>query len=309
MIVTMRSTTSAQVATRLVKLRQEGGVVALGRVMTLVILPPDEEAAERAIRIANAVSQEHPARVVVVQPHLTSDDAPGIDAQIRVGGDAGASEVVVLRPYGPEAEAADTLVMPLLLSDAPIVAWWPGVPEETVAAHPVGRIATRRITDATLDADPPAALERLAAGYTAGDTDISWSGITLWRGVLAAALDEPPREEVTEVRVAGAPGHPSVRLLAAWLTDRLGCPARVLEDEDTPGISRVELDRPSGTLTVDRPGNGTIALFTRPGREPQEVNLARREVTYSLMEDLRRLDEDRVYGRTLRKGLPKILVG
>ena len=309
MIVTMRSTTSAQVATRLVKLRQEGGVVALGRVMTLVILPPDEEAAERAIRVANAVSQEHPARVVVVQPHLASEDDPGIDAQIRVGGDAGASEVVVLRPYGPQAEAADTLVMPLLLSDAPIVAWWPGVPDEVVAQHPVGRIATRRITDATLAADPPAALERLAAGYTAGDTDIAWSGITLWRGVLAAALDEPPADEVTEVRVAGAPGHPSVRLLAAWLADRLDCPARALEDEETPGISRVELDRPSGTIVVDRPGNGHVALLTRPGREAQEVNLARREVTYSLMEDLRRLDEDVVYGRTLREGLPRITVG
>lgn len=308
MIVTMRSTTSAQVSTRLVKLRQEGGVVALGRVMTLVILPPDEEAAERAIRVANAVSQEHPARVVVVQPHLLSEDAPGIDAQIRVGGDAGASEVVVLRPYGPQAEAADTLVMPLLLSDAPIVAWWPGVPHEVVAEHPVGRIATRRITDATLDPDPPAALARLAAGYTAGDTDISWSGITLWRGVLAAALDEPPYEDVEEVRVTGAPGHPSVRLLAAWLTDRLGCPAHVLEDPDAPALSRVELDRPSGTLTVERPGDAHVALFTRPGREPQEVNLARREVANSLMEDLRRLDEDVAYGHALRSGLPRILV-
>ena len=127
--------------------------------------------------------------------------------------------------------------------------------------------------------------------------------------MLAAALDEPPADEVTEVRVTGAPGHPSVRLLAAWLADRLDCPARALEDEETPGISRVELDRPSGTIVVDRPGNGHVALLTRPGREAQEVNLARREVTYSLMEDLRRLDEDVVYGRTLREGLPRITVG
>lgn len=309
MIVTMRSTSAAQVATRLVKLRQEGGVVALGRVMTLVILPADEESAERAIRVANDASQEHPARVVVVQPHLETNEDAGLDAQIRVGGDAGASEVVVLRPFGPQPEAADTLVMPLLLSDAPIVAWWPGVPDEVISEHPVGRIAMRRITDSTLSQDPVAALDALAGGYAPGDTDLAWAGITLWRGVLAAALDEPPAEQVLEVRVTGRTGHPSVRLLAAWLADRLGCTSQVLNDDDTLGISRVELVRPSGPLVIDRPGAGQVAMLSRPGRSDREVNLARRGTTYSIMEELRRLDEDTTYGRTLTEGLGRVEVG
>ena len=308
MIVTMRTTSSAQVAGRLVKLREEGGVVALGRVMTLVILPRDEEEAERAIQAANAASHEHPARVIVVQPHLTSEDEAGVDAQIRLGGDAGASEVVVLRPYGPEPESADTLIMPLLLSDAPIVAWWPHVPDEAAADTPVGRIAQRRITYAVHEADGTAALRRLAEHYRPGDTDLAWAGVTLWRGLLAASLDDGASEEVTAARVRARRGHPSAQLLAAWVALQLGVPVELGPDEDetAPGITRVEVERPSGTLVLSRPGAGHVATLHRPGLADQEVNLARRGVVNALVEDLRRLDEDVVYGRVLREGLPRV---
>lgn len=311
MIVTIRSTTSAQIASRLVKLRQEGGVVALGRVMTLVVLPDDEEIGERAIRVANSASQEHPARIIVVQPHLHSEEEAGLDAQIRVGGDAGASEVVVLRPYGNAEEDTDTLVMPLLLSDAPIVAWWPGVPQERLADTAIGRLAQRRLTYSVAEEDGPAALRRLAEGYSPGDTDLAWAGITLWRGVIAATVDENSHESVRAVRVTARAGHPSALLLAGWLADALDCPARVLDESDpaVEGISLVEIDRPSGTVSIIRPGSGQVAMLCRPGRPDQEVNLARRGVVNGLLEDLRRLDEDQVYARVLREGVPRVQAG
>src|SRR5699024_1283667 len=120
MIVTMPATTSAAVSTRLAEVRESTGVAALGRVLTLIIVASDDEVAERAIQSANGASREHPCRIIVVVP----DGGPGepeLDAEIRVGGDAGASEVIVLRPRGDAQQAPDALVIPLLLPDAPLV--------------------------------------------------------------------------------------------------------------------------------------------------------------------------------------------
>ena len=65
MIVDLPDTTISQVAKRLVQVREEGGAVALGRVLTLVIATR-EEAAEPAIDAANDASREHPMRVIVL---------------------------------------------------------------------------------------------------------------------------------------------------------------------------------------------------------------------------------------------------
>ena len=72
-----------------------------------------------------------------------------LDGQLRVGGDAGAGEVVVLRTSGPLAAHASSVVLPFLLPDTPVVAWWPGHAPAVPAEDPLGRLAIRRITDAT----------------------------------------------------------------------------------------------------------------------------------------------------------------
>ena len=157
MIIDLPDTTTSQVAKNLVKAREEGGVVALGRVLTLIIAANDD-VAESAIDAANDASREHPMRVIVL---TTSDGEARLDAQIRVGGDAGASEVVVLRAYGDAASNEESLVTGLLLPDAPVVVWWPREAPEAPAASPLGRIAQRRITDAATADDVRAQLEAL----------------------------------------------------------------------------------------------------------------------------------------------------
>ena len=82
MIVDMENTTISKVSKRLVSLREQGGAVALGRVLTLVI-ETDFTGIEEAIKAANDASREHPSRVIV----LADDDAKGkdearLDAQI-----------------------------------------------------------------------------------------------------------------------------------------------------------------------------------------------------------------------------------
>ena len=142
-------------------------------------------------------------RVIVIM--LGDVDAdPRLDAQIRVGGDAGASEVVVLRGGRPRASNHDSLVTGLLLPDAPVVVWWPGETPEVLSTSPIGRIAQRRITDASTQPDPAAWVGALGETYAPGDTDFAWTRITRWREQLAAVLDQPPYEPVTAVEVRGA---------------------------------------------------------------------------------------------------------
>lgn len=309
MITTVEEATSSDVAALLVRLREEGGVNALGRVLTLIVLADDDAAAERAIAAANAASREHPCRVlVVVRPPAGTDadgsaDGAGLSAEVRVGADAGASEVVLLRPRGRAAAELDTLLVPLLLPDAPIVTWWPSEPPAVPSQDPVGAMAQRRLTEAAACTHPIRRLRDLARGYTPGDTDLSWSRITLWRGLVAAALDVPPHEPVTAATVKGAPGRPSLDLLAGWLADRLGCPV-TLEEEPTPRhITEVRLDRPGGPIVIRREPGSSVARITRPDTPDQYTNLPLRTLEDCLMEDLRRLDPDEAYGETLTRGL------
>ncbi len=224
MIVDLPDTTTSNISKALVKIREEGGAVALGRVLTLIIathLGQEEE----AIEAANDASREHPMRVIVVstEEERSHTDSGRLDAQIRVGGDAGASEVIVLRAYGETASDEEGLVTGLLLPDAPVVVWWPGIAPARASHSPLGRIATIRITDASAQPNPQEALFHLSETYTPGDTDFAWTRLTLWRAQLAAVLDQPPYEPITAVEVAGAADSPSTLLLAAWLLagDRL----------------------------------------------------------------------------------------
>ncbi|MEN9751585.1 MAG: hypothetical protein RLZZ600_632, partial [Actinomycetota bacterium] len=197
MIVEMPDTTTAKVSKSLVNLREEGGAVALGRVLTLVIsTTPGYE--EEAISAANDASREHPMRVIVLSiPEESTNITNRLDAEIRVGGDAGASEVIVLRAYGEVGSDEQGLVTSLLLPDAPVVVWWPGSSPAVASNSPLGRIAQCRITDAAAKDDSVAALKHLSSSYAPGDADFSWTRLTSWRTQLAAVLDQPPYEPIT----------------------------------------------------------------------------------------------------------------
>ncbi|MDT7712171.1 MAG: hypothetical protein QOG46_860, partial [Pseudonocardiales bacterium] len=147
MIIDLPSTTTAAVNHALIDVRERGGAVAVGRVLNLVIVTDDSEQVERSIQAANEASMEHPCRVLVVARGLRRAGTR-LDGQIRVGGDAGASEVIVLRLYGPLADHGDSVVVPLLLADCPVVAWWPGLAPAVPATDPIGTLAQRRVTDA-----------------------------------------------------------------------------------------------------------------------------------------------------------------
>jgi glucose-6-phosphate dehydrogenase assembly protein OpcA len=278
-------------------LREQGGVIALGRVLTLVVVTRSG-LEEEAIEAANEASREHPCRIIVLAD--AGAQAPTrLDAQIRVGGDAGASEVILLRGYGELAEESESLVAALLLPDAPIVAWWPHGAPRNACQTSVGGIAHRRITDSANEADPVAALENIRRTYKAGDTDLAWTRLTNWRIQLAAVLDQVDDSPVTAATLEGASDSPSTMLLAAWLTLALDVPVTIVADPAGTGIRRVRLTRPGGDIQLFRPGL-TIAELTQPGQPTQRISLPRPSLKDCLAEELRRLDPDEVFGETVR---------
>jgi len=309
MIVDLPNTTTSRVSKRLVKMREEGGVVALGRVLTLVIAAqPGTE--EQAIEAANDASREHPMRVIVVvtDPATQASAVPRLDAEIRVGGDAGASDVIVLRAYGAAASDEEGLVTGLLLPDAPIVTWWPGAAPKKPGDAALGQFAHRRITDASTATDPQAALHELSHNYTPGDADYAWTRLTTWRAQLAAVLDQPPYEPVTRVHVTGSLDSPSTTLLTVWLQQQLGAPGTCELTTDpaaTQGIHAVRLERASGTIELRRDAQG-VATLTQPGQPVHTVALPRRSLRDCLADELRRLQPDEVYGSVITVGLPTL---
>ncbi len=302
MIVDLPDTTTSKISKKIMALREAGGVIALGRVLTLVVVTRSGFE-EDAIEAANEASREHPCRIIVLADAGAS--APTrLDAQIRVGGDAGASEVIVLRGFGELAEESESLVAALLLPDAPIVAWWPHGAPRNACQTSIGRIAHRRITDSGNESDPVAALDNIRRTYKAGDTDLAWTRLTNWRIQLAAVLDQVDDSPVTAVEVEGASDSASTVLLAAWLTLALEVPVTIVADPAGTGIRRVRLCRRSGDIQLVRPGL-TVAELTQPGQPAQRISLPRRSLRDCLAEELRRLDPDEVFGEVITMGLPR----
>lgn len=267
---------------------------ATGMVLTLLILT-DEEMQSDATAAAVSAARAHPMRIITLIPRAESRDTR-LDAEILVGGEDGPGEVAILRLRGRLADHANSVAVPLLLPDTPVVAYWPNECPDVPYDHPIGRHAQRRITDAASARDPIAALASRRSGYRPGDTDLAWGRLTPWRSVLASILDQRVGP-IEHAEVSAERGNPSAQLLATWLHDCLDCPAAVVWN-DGPGLTSVSLRSADGPITVERP-DGRVAVLRRPGAPDSSVALPRRDLAALLSEELRRLDPDDIYARTV----------
>lgn len=299
MIVQMPETTISKIGKKLQELRESGGVVSLGRVLTLIV-ETDLDHLESAVLCANGASRLHPSRIIVLAKAQADSAEPKLDAEIRVGGDAGASEVIILRAQGAVLSNMESLVTGLLLPDAPVVAWWPAKSPENPSGTEIGQIATRRITDSANEADPIGYLSELARNYQPGDGDMAWTRITLWRSQLTALMDQHKKRKVRSARVLGDLRSPSADLLASWLGMNLGLDVAVVaaaDESNVQGISGVILEFDSGELEVMR--SNQVAYITQPEAPRSSVWLPQRSDLDSLIEDMRFLGEDRGYAQVL----------
>src|ERR1700739_2798790 len=183
MIIDMLDTSTTAVNKKLDELREKAGVVTMGRVGTLIIKADNDTLLEESIEAANAASHEHPSRVLVVTLS------------------------------GPLAGHAESVVIPFLLPDIPVVAWWPCAAPAVPAQDPLGKLAIRRITDATNGDDPLSAIKSRLNGYTAGDTDLAWARITYWRGLVSSSGAQKPHEPIESALVSGLKTEPALDIL------------------------------------------------------------------------------------------------
>ncbi|HZX37888.1 MAG TPA: glucose-6-phosphate dehydrogenase assembly protein OpcA, partial [Streptomyces sp.] len=309
MKIDLTDTTASKINKALVQGRRAIGTPAVGMVLTLVIVT-DEENAYDALKAANEASREHPSRTLVVIKRVSRSPrdraAARLDAEVRVGADAGTGETVVLRLYGEVINHAQSVVLPLLLPDAPVVVWWPVSGPTDPASDPLGALAQRRVTDTYASEQPVQDLMARADAYTPGDTDLSWTRITPWRSMLAAALDQVTCE-VTSVEVEGEEFNPSCELLGMWLADRLKVPVtRSLSSG--PGLTAVRMETNCGPIVLDR-ADGSLATLSIEGQPDRAVALQRRETAELIAEELRRLDPDDTYASALRFGVERLGYG
>src|SRR3954471_1330867 len=215
MTTTLWDTTGTDVVHALIAERRASGAVASGLALSLIVVV-DEKDVATAEQAATVAAAAHPCRLlIVVRRKLEADDR--LDAEVSVGGRLGPTEAVVLRMHGRLTLHAESVVLPLLAPDAPVVTWWVEAPPDQIAYDPLGVLAQRRITDCAAAPNALACLGQRAADFAPGDTDLTWTRTTPWRSLLASAFDATPGGERTEsmsARIEAEDGNASASLLA-----------------------------------------------------------------------------------------------
>ena len=299
MATTLWDTSGSEVLRALLAERRAAGALASGLALSLVVVV-DEKRVQEAENAATVAAAAHPCRLlIVVRRSLDADNR--LDAEVQVGGRLGPTEAIVMRMHGRLTLHAESVVLPLLAPDAPVVTWWHGAPPDDIATDALGVLANRRITDSAQASDPLAALRRRADDFAPGDTDLAWTRTTPWRALLASALDAVDAKAVGAV-IGAEPGNPSAALVCGWLRSRLGIDAEV-EESDGPGITSVEIrteraDSAPYVVRLSRP-DGRLATLTRGDEGERQLPLPRRQLGDLLAEELRRMDPDFVYADAL----------
>ncbi len=295
-MIELIDTDSNEIAAQFLRSRRTAGSPAMGMVMTLVFVV-HEDAAEDAMETARSASREHPARVLGV---MIGDGRGSGQVDARVGiGSGWTGETALIKLTGAVTKHPESVVLPLLLPDSPVVVWWPAKAPADPADDPLGRLAKRRITDAAaVPTGKAKAMLTQCHAYAPGNTDLAWTRLTPWRALLAASLDQHPGK-VTSASVTAERISPSADLLSAWLADRLKVKVG-RQNSEGPGITRVVLRTKTGDISLVRT-DGKLATLSSPGEPDRPVALKRRELDELLSEELRRLDPDDVYAATVKK--------
>jgi len=293
MIITLNDTNAAKISAALLQARRNAGSPAMGMVLTLIIACDQQDYSE-ALHASVEAGREHPSRILMVVTGTGRQSA--LDAEVRIG-EGMPGEVVIIAMRGTVARHSASVIRPLLLPDSPVVIWWPGKAPTNVGTDQLAQLAVRRLTDAAQASRPRTALKARAEHYVPGDTDLSWTRLTPWRALLAAALDQYPAR-LKAVEVEAERNNPSADLLAAWLQTGLHLAVR-RRPSNGPGITAVRMTTAAGDIAITRK-DGLLASYAVPGQPERLVALKRRGVSELITEELRRMDADDVFERTVK---------
>ena len=236
-------------------------------------------------------------RVLMVLRHNLEAPVPRLDAEVSIGGRYGPGETVVLRMYGRLALHAESVTLPLLAPDAPVVAWWYSETPEVIAYDPLGVFADRRITNVIRDPDPSASLGSVPADYAPGDTDLTWTVITPWRAALASAFDTVHVHarrawSCTATRPTRPPSCSPAGSPRDWTCT---CRSSRTRASTSPSVRR----RLRGRPLIEMRNEGYKLVMSRPDQMDSIAPFPARSTGDLLAEELRRLDVDESYAEAL----------
>ena len=180
-----------------------------------------------------------------------------------------------MRMYGRLALHAESVVLPLLAPDAPVVTWWYGDPPHLIAHDPLGVFADRRVTDCALAADP---LDRAARSgpRTTPRATPTWPGPARPAGGRCAPRPStPPRARRRGRGSSAEAGDVSRALLAGWLTSRLGIEVQV-EDSRARASPRSRSASENTVITLCR-GEGLTVVLSHTDQPDRTLPLPSRE--------------------------------
>ncbi|MGB3956107.1 MAG: glucose-6-phosphate dehydrogenase assembly protein OpcA [Brooklawnia sp.] len=288
MTIRLENTDARQINETLFRLRKEGQASS-GQVLTLVVNTPAEGALDATAEARQAASL-HPSRMLIAIRGLANE--AGLNAE--VASFSSATEIITLEFSGEVDEHAESVLLPLLLPELPVVIWWPSKAPKSLPNRDLRGLTNRLIVDSSTADDPVAAVRRMAKEHSPGTTDLAWTRLTRWRAMLVAALDQVT-SPVTAAAVIGPPDSSPSELLAAWLELRLQIQVSRPEPvSDYPGLHAVLLDTERGQVALRRV-SPTDAVLTLPGQPDRPVALARRSMQELLTEELARLNGDAAF--------------
>lgn len=275
---------------------------ARASVLNLITVVMDESQLARVKRVLQGLSITNPSRtfLLLAQPHHGGEKLEAeVSAQTRTEtGHRVTTEEVTLHAHGDVAAHLASVVTPLLISELPVVLWWPGLPAfDSRLFNDLCEVADRLIVD-TDEGFEHEHLGRLLEvsrrdQARASIGDFNWARLVAWRHVTAQYFDMPgmlPRlAQIQGARIAYGAERPvaAAWLLAGWLKSRLAkvgieFPVEFVEDESHDHrVARLDLytGGPDGPcrFTVRRIPGGRLSADLRVG----EQDYASRTVAYT----------------------------
>jgi glucose-6-phosphate dehydrogenase assembly protein OpcA len=249
--------------------------------MNLIAHAPDESRMGDMTQTVANIAAYYPSRTIMLlnQPGEGEDKIEtSLAAHCRRpvgGGRPICGEQINITAHGPSA-AADLpgTVIPLLVSDLPVILWWPNWPQAAltedyqVEQYPFGSLlasADELVVDSITFPHPLKDLARLAQLHRVDDpavaiNDLNWIRLTSWRQLTAQIFDalylRPFLNALTSVQVhyKRGPGDANPNqalLLIGWLASRLNWQAPT-ENKSGDGVwSMVMTSSDDRALTVE----------------------------------------------------------
>jgi glucose-6-phosphate dehydrogenase assembly protein OpcA len=250
-----------QIEHELGKLRtNDDGTLALRSSVLNLIVVTDEDSAQEITNSVSRLAGRHPARAVVfvADPEGESNVDVRLSAfcNVRGGGAQVCAEQVTIHAEGPPARHLESLAGPLLISDLPVLLWYPGEfsPRSQEFAA-MADLADRIIVDSAASEQHEACLREIAALVEDPEMpaigDLQWVGLSPWRSLLADTFGAPERagdlEKIESAEVLYAPGGENrALLLVGWLAFTLGWKP----ESRNGGGQDIEFSGPSGEISV-----------------------------------------------------------